>query len=451
MKPIPRRKLIPIITDLLEYRQAGRQTIAYTKHKIDKYGDVCECSFTGIKNYFIHDPEVIKEMLTMQGPKMKRTYFFQAFRKFLGNGLFTADGELHKQQRKLIKPAFYPERIQYYANTMVCCAEEETSKWKDGDNININQAMTRITLNVISKSLFGSGIGDDEMKNVGEYVSETIHLTNKILQNPFSTLCLINEIKIPIVKKFFNQKEKLDVIVNGIISAYRKENYSEKMDLLSLLMDAKDEETGKGMTDEQIRDEVMTFFLAGHETTSLALTWTWYLIGKHPEVAEKFYAEINALIQDRLPNADDYQKLSYTKNIFKESLRLYPPAWTIARGTKEDIEICGYHFPKNSVLWTVTYLLHHNEKYFKDAEMFIPERWDKEEIKNIPKYAYLPFGGGNRMCIGEGFAWMEGILVLATIAQKYQIQMPNNFITDIDPVFTLRTKQDVIAKVIFRK
>lgn len=447
MKPIPKRTLIPIITDLMEYGEAANHTIDFAKRMQKKYGDVCEVSFTGIKSYFIHDPEVIKEILTTQGPKMKRTYFFKAFRKFLGKGLFTIDGDEHKQQRKLIKPAFYPQRIEEYANAMVACANEETANWKDGETININQAMTRITLKVITKTLFGSGLSNEVIVSVEKNVQALLLLTNNILQNPFYVYCLIHEIKIPIVNKFFKLKVELDKVIHSIISSYRREGDMTKKDLLTMLLDAKDEDTGTGMTDEQIRDEVMTFFLAGHETTKVALTWTFYLIGKHPEIEKQFYEEIRTKIQNRLPQASDYQELHFTKNIFKESLRLYPPAWTFARAPTEDVEIHGYHFPKDCVLWTITYLLHHDERYFHDAEKFIPQRWDEETIKDIPKYAYFPFGGGNRMCIGEGFAWMEGILVLATIASKFKLQLPKDFTTETNPVFTLRTKQNVMMEV----
>ncbi|MEO8150863.1 MAG: cytochrome P450 [Bacteroidia bacterium] len=448
MKPIPKRILIPIITDLLEYREVAKHTISYTKKKVAKYGDVCEVSFTGIKSYFIHDPEMIKEILTTLGPKMKRTSFFRAFRKFLGNGLFTSDGDFHKQQRKLIKPVFYPQRIEEYAKIMVACATEEINNWKDGETININEAMTRITLKVITKAMFSSGLENNVIEEVGKNLQVAFDVMNKILSNPFYIYCLEKEIQIPVVKRFFKLKTELDKVVNGIIASYRKEGDAKRMDLLTMLMEAKDEDTGTGMTDEQIRDEVMTFFLAGHETTTLALTWTLYLIGKHPDIEKKFREEVKTTIHNRLPQASDYQALSFTKNIFKESLRLYPPAWTFAREPIEDVVIRDYHFPKGCVLWAITYLLHHNEKYFHDAEQFIPSRWDEEAIKEIPKYAYFPFGGGNRMCIGEGFAWMEGILVLATIATKCRLQLPKDFSTEINPVFTLKTKDAVMMKVI---
>ena len=448
MKPIPKRRLIPIITDLAEYKQAANNTINYTKKMVEQYGDVCEVSFTGIKNYFIHDPDVIKEILTTLGPKMKRTTLFRAFRKFLGHGLFTSDGDYHKRQRRLIKPAFYPQRIEEYASIMVSCADEEMKNWKEGEMINVNQAMTRITLKVITKAMFGSGIDNGVIEDVGKDLRLAFAVMNTIVQNPFYVYCLDKEIHIPIIKKFFKLKAKLDRVVNGIIALYRKDGAVGRTDLLSMLMEARDEDSGTGMTDEQVRDEVMTFFLAGHETTTLALTWSLYMIGKHPEVENKFYEEVRTNIQNRLPQASDYQMLHCTKNIFKETLRLYPPAWTFAREPMEDVVIQDYHFPKGCVLWTITYLLHHDEKYFHNAEKFIPERWDEEKIKELPKYAYFPFGGGNRMCIGEGFAWMEGILVLATIASQFRLQLPADFSTEINPVFSLKMKRNVMMKVV---
>lgn len=447
MRPIPKRPLIPIITDLLEYRQAALNTIPYTARMVEKYGDVCDVSFTGVKNYFIHDPEVVKEILTTHGNKMKRTYLFRAFRKFLGNGLFTTEGDHHRQQRRLIKPAFYPERIQGYATIMTECALAETATWKDGSEIVLQEAMTRITLNVITRCMFGSGLSNEEIADVGKELKVAFDITVRIVSNPFYAYCLINDIKIPIVKKFYRQKHILDEVVNKIIATYRKENNEGKKDLLSLLMDARDEDTGSGMTDEQIKDEVMTFFVAGHETTTLALTWTFYLLAKHPEISKTFHEEVRTVIGDGTPSASHYQQLGYTRNVFKEALRLYPPAWTFAREPIEDITINDYHFPKGCVLWTITYLVHHNEKYFHDAESFIPERWDEEDARKIPKYAYFPFGGGNRMCIGEGFAWMEGVLVLAAIGSKFELELHEGFSTTIAPTFSLKAKDNIVVRV----
>lgn len=446
MKSIPRRTLFPIITDLIEYRQAAANTIHYAQRMVEKYGDVCEVSFTGVKNYFIHDPEVIKEILTTQSLSMKRTSLFRAFRKFLGDGLFTSDGDYHKQQRKLIKPAFYPQRIEEYAHIMIACANDEINNWNDGETININEAMTRITLRVITTSMFSSGLEDTVIAKVGKSLETAFGVMNKILQNPLYVYCLEKEIKIPLVTMFFKAKAELDEVISGIIHSYRNDGNQNRKDLLTMLMDARDEDTGTGMTNEQIRDEVMTFFIAGHETTTLALTWTLYALGIHPEISNKLYDEVAAITQHHSLQASDYQYLRYTKNVFKESLRLYPPAWTFAREPIEDVVIKDYHFPKGCVLWTITYLLHRSEKYFHHPHEFIPSRWDEETIKDIPKYAYFPFGGGNRMCIGEGFARMEGVLVLATIASRFRLQLPEDFSTEINPLFTLKTKHGVMMK-----
>ena len=233
MKPIPRRRLIPIITDLFEYRQAANNTIAYTAKMVEKYGDVCEVSFTGIKNYFIHDPEVIKEILTTQSPNFKRTALFRAFRKFLGEGLFTSDGDYHKRQRRLIKPAFLPKRIEEYADMMVRCANEEIDKWKDGDTININKAMTRITMQVITQTMFGSHLDSRLIDRVTKNMPMAFDVMGRIVQNPLYVYCLEKEIKIPIVKKFFKVKHELNAVINEIILSYRKDEHTGKADLLS--------------------------------------------------------------------------------------------------------------------------------------------------------------------------------------------------------------------------
>lgn len=447
MKHIPKRPHIPIVTDVLEYREAANNTIAYTQSMIERYGTVCECSFLGVKNYFIHDPDVIKEILTTQGNSMKRTYLFSAFRKFLGNGLFTADGDYHKHQRRLLKPALYPQRIEEYTSVMVECAEHEISTWKDNDSIEVLPAMTRITLNIITRTMFGSGLTDAEITSVGNILSSAFTVLNTIIGNPVYVYCLLHNIKLPIIKTFYDLKKELDVVILNIIATYRRQGSAQKTDLLSLLLDAKDEDTGTGMTDEQIRDEVVTFFVAGHETTTLALTWTLYLLAKHPKQQRIVQNEIREVISGRTPQSSDYPQLVYTKNVLKESLRLYPPAWTFAREPITDVVIKDYHFPKGSVLWTVTYLIHHSSEYFTNPEMFLPERWNDEFTKQLPKYAYFPFGGGNRMCIGEGFAWMEGILTLACIFKQYSVTMPAQFTTTVQPLFTLKPKDSILVTV----
>jgi cytochrome P450 len=447
MKTMPTRKRIPFLTDLLEFRKMTTDPMGYCEDMVKKYGDVCHVQIPGAENYFIHDPEIIKEVLVTQAGKFNKSRLYRAMKRFLGEGLLTSDGTFHHQQRKLATPAFHRQRIHDYSTTMVSCTQDEIKNWQAGDVVDVSQAMTNITLQIVTNTLFSSKIEPAKIKRVSDIVGQLLETAGKIFQNPVYLLCLENNINLPIIKKLSSLRAEIDTIIYDIITSYRASASSERHDLLSMLIESKDEESSEGMTDEQIRDEVMTVFLAGHETTATALSWTWYLLGTHPEIKNSFYQEINEKIGHRIPTADDYQSLALTKNIFKETLRLYPPAWTFAREAKEDIEIQGYYFPKGSALCSILYIMHRNEKYFENPNAFIPKRWDEEKIKDLPKYVYFPFGGGNRMCIGEGFAWMEGILILATIALQFRLELPKDFRTVIHPAFTLRPKDNIVMKV----
>lgn len=444
MKKIPGRKRIPFLTDLLEFRQMTSDPLQFCKDKVDKYGDVCYVPIPGSKNYLIHDPELIREFLVTQSAKFNKSRLYRAMRTFLGDGLLTSNGAFHTQQRKLAAPAFHKQRIQEYSNTMVRCTLDELTSWKDGTTVDISQAMTRITLQIVTRTLFNSQLDEQAIAAMSDQVRTLLDTTGEIFKNPVYLFCLEKDIRLPIVERIYELRASIDKNLYSIIASYRKTD-KQTGDLLSMLIQAKDEETGIGMTDEQIRDEVMTMFLAGHETTATALCWTWYLLGTHPDIMESFCKEVAAL--ERTPGADDYNLLPLTRNIFKESLRLYPPAWTIAREVMEDVEIQGYHFRKGTALATVIYLMHRNKKYFDDPDAFIPQRWDEEKMKNLPKYVYFPFGGGNRMCIGEGFAWMEGVLILATIASRFRLTLPPNFRTKTYAAFTLRPADSIVMEV----
>jgi cytochrome P450 len=445
VKKIPERKRIPFITDLLEFRQMTSDPLEFCKQKVDKYGDVCYVPIPGSKNYLIHDPELIREFLVTQASKFNKSRLYRAMRSFLGDGLLTSNGAFHNQQRKLAAPAFHKQRIQEYSNTMVHCTLDEIKNWQSGTTIDISRAVTNITLQIVTRTLFNSRLDTRAIDEMSEQVRVLLDTTGEIFKNPIYLLCLEKDIRLPIVKRIYDLRSKIDKSLYEIIASYRQSN-KDSGDLLSMLIHAKDEDTGIGMTDEQIRDEVMTMFLAGHETTATALCWTWYLLGTHPEIMNAFYDEVRAL--DRVPSADDYNSLNLTRNIFKESLRLYPPAWTIAREVMEDVEIQGYLFKKGTALATVIYLMHRNKKYFDEPDAFIPQRWDEEKIKSLPKYVYFPFGGGNRMCIGEGFAWMEGVLILATIASRFKLSLPEGFKTRTYPAFTLRPADSIPMKVL---
>jgi len=414
--------------------------------KVNKYGDVCYVPIPGSRNYMIHDPEILREMLVTQSGKFKKSRLYRAMRNFLGDGLLTSNGSYHSQQRKLAAPAFHKQRIQEYARTMVTSTINEIRNWKDGDTINISQAMTNIALQIVTKTLFNSQLYSDRVERLSHRMRILLDTASDIFKNPIYLICLEKNIRIPVVNRIHTLRMEIDKELLHIVSSYRR-SIEDKGDLLSMLIQAKDEETGIGMTDAQIRDEVMTMFLAGHETTATALSWTWYLLGTHPDVHKSFYAEIKEKIGSRIPSADDYPMLNYAKNIFKETLRLYPPAWTIAREVIEDVEIQGYHFPKDSALATVIYVMHRDKRYFDNPDDFVPQRWDDDNVKNLPKYVYFPFGGGNRMCIGEGFAWMEGIMILSTIASQFYLELIPGFTTTVKAAFTLRPKDSIMMKI----
>ena len=267
------------------------------------------------------------------------------------------------------------------------------------------------------------------------------------ITNPFAALLSMLPLKSN--RRFEQAKQKLDDLIYRIINE-RRASGEDRGDLLSMLLIAQDDEGGSGgMSDEQVRDEAMTIFLAGHETTANALTWTWYLLSQHPDIEAKLHAEIETVLQGRLPTFEDIPKLRYTEMVFAESMRLYPPAWTIGRNALEDVEIGGYKIPTGALVLTSQFIVHRDERWFPEPEKFDPERWTPEAKEKRPKFSYFPFGGGTRICIGEAFAWMEGALLIATLAQKWRMKLaPENKI-ELQPLITLRPKNGM--KMIMEK
>ncbi len=450
MKTIPTRRRIPILTELLEMREMTQTPVGYCERMVRTYGDVCHVPLPGVSNYMIHDPVLLQEIFINQSAKFCKSRLYKAMRKVIGYGLLTNDGEHHRQQRRLVAPAFHRQRIQEYATTMVNSTLEEMENWSDGSTVNVQDSMAAITMRVITQTMFSSRIGNEQLAAIGRIVTELLEEAAGVFQNPFSLICFEKDIRIPSVKRVHDLTKEVDVLINDIIRSYRKDEKSSRNDMLSLLMQAKDEESGAALDDKQIRDEVITMFMAGHETTATALSWVWYLLGKNPEVEHKFHEEVDAVIGKRTPTAEDYESLRFTRDVFKETLRVYPPVWTIAREPLEDIEIMGYHFPKGSVLCTISTIMHHKEEFFPEPLAFKPERWKEPAMENLPRFVFFPFGGGNRMCIGEGFAWMEASLVMSTIASRYRLQIDPAFSTQVKPLFTLRPRDAIFARAVAR-
>jgi cytochrome P450 len=385
---------------------------------------------------------------------MGRDEYIETLKRTLGEGLLTSDGDLWKHQRKLMAQAFTPKRIRGYGDTMASVVGG-TLRYHDGEVVNIHAEMSRITMEVVAAVLFGATIGPREFALVGKSM-ET--LNTYYANSPEAVLILPRWVPTPLNMQVNAAVERLDGLIYAIIAKRRAarsraqgsdkggdpsdpsgDSAEAQRDLLDVLLGAQDD-GGAGMSDQQLRDEAMTLFLAGHETTALALAHTFYLLSKHPEVERRLRAELDAVLGDRLPNADDVKQLVYTERVLKESMRLYPPAWTTGRQANEDVVVGGYHVPKGSQILTSQWVVHRDSRFFPDPEAFDPDRWEPERAKLIPRYAYFPFGGGPRICIGNHFAMMEATLILAIVARRFHFELLPGQTLTFNPSVTLRQK-----------
>src|SRR5215831_7766462 len=420
------------------------------------YGDICHFKFGRQHIYLLNNPDYIEGILIRDHKNFIKSRGLQASKRILGEGLVTSEGEYHDRQRRLIQPAFHPNRIKGYGDIMTSHALHMQEGWKDGSTLDIHKEMMHVTSEIISKAVLGSDIKAEE-DEVGVALQTCMEYTNR-LQMPFGEL--IEKIPIlPINKGFQSAKKKLDSIVYNMIKEHR-DNESKgvyhKEDLLYTLLQAQDTEAGIGkMTDLQLKDEVMTIFLAGHETTSNALTWTFYLLSQHPTAEGRLYAELSSVLGDkdikRIPTIEDIPKLEYTEKIFRESMRLYPPAWSLDRQVINDYKVDKYVIPVGSIILMSQYVMHHNSRYFSNPDVFYPDRWTKEAKLHLPRFSYFPFGGAIRGCVSEPFAWMEGILLLATICRHWKTYLDRDHKVELKPLITLRPKYGMRMKLESRK
>jgi cytochrome P450 len=308
-------------------------------------------------------------------------------------------------------------------------------RWQNETTLDIDREMMRLTLSIAGKTLFDADV-ESEATEIGAALTTMMQGWPRLMSPLYQ---LLGKLPLPSNRLLREARERLDTTVLRMI-AERRASGDDRGDLLSMLLMAQDEEDGSGMSDKQVRDEAMTLFIAGHETTANALTWTWYLLSQHPEVEAKLHEELDVVLGDRLPGAEDTPRLSYTRQVFTESIRLYPPAWMIGRRALNDYDIAPYRIPANSMIFMSPYVTQHDARYFPNPEVFDPERWTPEAQAARSKFSYFPFGGGPRQCIGEAFAWMEGVLVIATIAQRWKLRLVPGHPVAMQPLVTLRPK-----------
>ncbi|MFD6442586.1 cytochrome P450, partial [Peribacillus sp. NPDC060186] len=360
-----------------------------------------------------------------------------ALKPLIGEGILTSEKDVHMRQRRLIQPSFKKSHISNYAQDMIDITMDYISAWENREERIITKDMMNIALGIISKTMFSM-----ELKDGYDMVGEPIESSLRIALKRMRTLLRL-PLWVPtkINRKYKNAIQRLDTVIYSIIEK-RREDAERHEDMLGILMEARDEEDGLGMSNQQVRDELKTIFLAGHETTANALSWTLYLLSQHPEVETKLFNEIDRVIGNRNPAPDDFMKLTYTQNIIWESLRLYPPIYIISRQVEADVVIEGYHFKKGDMILLSSFVMHHKPEYFDNPDSFIPERFENNYLKTIPTYAYFPFSGGPRVCIGNHFAFMEAVLVLACIAQRYRIRLaPDHHEVKPIPTLSLRPKR----------
>ncbi len=399
-----------------------------------QYGDVVYIPLGRQHIYCISHPDAIRHVLVTHQNKFKKSRMLERARVLLGDGLLTSEGQHHRRQRRLVQPAFHRDRLAGYGAVMVDRAALVRDQWQSGQPFDVLQEMMRLTLAIVAKTLFSTEV-DSEADEIGVALTEVFSLFEIILM-PFSEL--LEKLPLPAVRRFKRARQRLDATIYRLI-AERRASGNDAGDLLSMLLLAQDEEGSGGMTDEQVRDEALTLFLAGHETTADALTWTWYLLSQNPQAEAAFHAELDRVLEGRLPSFEDLPQLRYTESVFAEALRLYPPAWGIGRRALEDYPIGDFVIPERSVVLMSPYVVHRDARWFSDPLTFRPERWPVEDPSR-PKFAYFPFGGGARVCIGERFAWMEGTLLLAAIGQRWRLRLEPGHRVETHARITLRPK-----------
>ena len=389
---------------------------------IQKYGDIIYIKLQQKDVYILSNPDYIEQIFTRDFKLFSKTRAAE-LRPFLGNGLLLNEGDSHRQHRKIIQPLFLPKSIKSYSNIMVDNIRHISDNWQDNTTIDVLQEMTMLAMGVMTESLFGINFRDrdtfskvsDSFTNILESFTQ-VHAPVKNILVEEST----NENKKQ--NKFQDSIDYLNQKIYTIMDHIKKTN-PEKPNLISHLLKAKNPDSGEiGLPEKQIRDEIMIFLFAAHDTTSTALTWSLAYLATNPEIQDKLQKELDAVLEGgRLPTGDDLPKLEYAEKIFKEILRIRPSVWALSRLTNEEYKIGEYVIPNSSVIFMSQYAMHNSPKYYINPDIFNPGRWTKEFLFKLPRFAYFPFGGGIRSCIGETFAVQEGILALATIFQKWKI------------------------------
>jgi cytochrome P450 len=425
------KALLPINL-LFDFR---RNPLQFLESMTVEFGDTAYLNAAGRQIYFFNNPEIAQDVFIKHHHSFRKGLALQRTKALLGEGLLTSEGSHHLRQRRMIQPMFHRQRIAGYADTMVSMAEPVMSSWQDGAVLDIHAEMTRLTLLIVAKSLFDVDVENDA-DEIGQMVTTLVTSFLGTL-GPLAELRL--RLPLPSSKRILAARARLETAIQAMITERRAEG--DRGDLLSMLIAAQDDENADyRMGDRQVREEALTLFLAGHETTANALTWTFYLLAQNPEATRRLHEELDRVLAGRNPTYADLECLPYTRMVLSESMRLYPPAWIVTREAIEDIQVGEYCLRKGATVLLSQWVVHRDERYYPDALKFDPGRWTPDQIAARPKMTYFPFGAGPRICIAEPFAWMEGTLLLAAIAQKWDMRLEPGFAVELLAQITLRPK-----------
>jgi cytochrome P450 len=426
------------VGNLLDFR---RDPIRFLQTLASDYGDIASFRLGSQFAVQLNHPDLIRDVLVTHSKNFTKTRGLNRARTVIGNGLLTSEGDFHRRQRRLCQPSMNPQRVSAYGSAMVQCASDMCARWAPGDEVDVGAAMLEVTLGIAGRTLFASDIRS-EAKEIGDAMTVVFEYFNWLM---LPMAAWTRRLPLRRHRRFREARDLLDRTVYRIIRE-RRSTGQDHGDLLSMLLLAKDPEgAGGSMSDEQVRDEAMTMFLAGHETVATALTWTLYLLARHPDIQSQLHSELDKTLGGRQPTADDLPRLKHAEMVFAESMRVFPPVWTLTRQAIQDYEVGEYVLPAGTVVGLSQYVMHHDPRFFERPEEFDPSRWTPEQKAKRPKFSYFPFGGGPRLCIGESFAWMEGTLLLATIARQWKFQLPRGTESNVEfqPLITLRPKNRV--------
>jgi cytochrome P450 len=410
-----------------------------------RHGDLVRLDFPRMPVVLTCQPESIEHVLVAANKSFTKDEFTHELRRLIGHGLLTSEGDLWRRERRLVQPAFHRERIHGYTRSMVSVTERAIDAWRDESVRDVHEDLMQLTLAIVSETLFSAEVGD-----VARDVGESMEAVMARFADPIAmALPKVDWLPLPSIRRFLAAEVRLDRVIRDIIRRRRADD-TDRNDLLGMLLAARDDD-GSAMTEEQVRDEVITLFLAGHETTALALSWTFYLLGRNPSARTRLEDELRNVLGGRSPTMADLPKLQYADAVISETMRLYPPAWIMGRLAIAPFELAGRSFPAGTNVWFSQYVVHRDPRHFSEPEQFRPERWLDGLAKRLPRFAYFPFGGGPRQCIGNVFAQTEAVLLLATIAQRYRLHLVAEHVVTPMPSITLRPRHGVRVRVEMRR